>query len=403
VKRAGASLALFVLLLGGAVPAATAAPSPEQRQRQIDAEVRRLRDQLGDTAEEEARLVAEVEVSRRLRRELDARAAELDTAIAGVQAELSRIDGEFGVAVQREAEAQAAVAAAKRELAEAREVLRQQAVSAFINFGRELDVDELITDVQDRSEAHRLEAYVDAVAERQEEVVERLRRIQEDTTVLEAEAAAAKQGVAAQQQAVTAQKAALEAARAEQAAAQAEAANEVAIEQRLLAQVQARRTEYQKRINALERESASVEAELRRRQAGQAIKPSGKGVFVPPTASAQITSAYGWRVHPIYGDRRLHAGIDLRASTGSTVLAAGGGTVAFAGWRSGYGNTVIVDHGGATATLYAHNSVISVSVGQTVTRGQKIAAAGSTGNSTGPHVHFEVRVNGTPVDPMKYL
>jgi murein DD-endopeptidase MepM/ murein hydrolase activator NlpD len=88
---------------------------------------------------------------------------------------------------------------------------------------------------------------------------------------------------------------------------------------------------------------------------------------------------------------------------GTAVLAGGNGTVVFAGWKSGYGNTVIIDHGGQIATLYGHNSALGVKVGQKVKRGEHIAAAGSTGNSTGPHVHYEVRVSGTPVDPMKYL
>jgi murein DD-endopeptidase MepM/ murein hydrolase activator NlpD len=117
----------------------------------------------------------------------------------------------------------------------------------------------------------------------------------------------------------------------------------------------------------------------------------------------QITSTFGYRIHPIYGDRRLHAGIDFRAPTGTPLLAAAGGEVVFAGWKSGYGNTTIIDHGGGVATLYAHQSNIGVSVGQDVKRGAVIGYSGATGNVTGPHLHFEVRVNGTPVDPLGYL
>ncbi len=116
-----------------------------------------------------------------------------------------------------------------------------------------------------------------------------------------------------------------------------------------------------------------------------------------------VTSRFGFRTHPIFGTRRLHAGTDFRGATGTPVLAAAGGTVVYAGPRGGYGNAVIIDHGGALATLYAHQSRLSVATGDRVETGQAVGAVGSTGFSTGPHLHFEVRVNGTPVDPLNYL
>uniref|UniRef100_B8HN83 Peptidase M23 n=1 Tax=Cyanothece sp. (strain PCC 7425 / ATCC 29141) TaxID=395961 RepID=B8HN83_CYAP4 len=118
---------------------------------------------------------------------------------------------------------------------------------------------------------------------------------------------------------------------------------------------------------------------------------------------APITSNFGWRMHPILGYQRLHAGTDFGADTGTPIRAAEGGTVIFAGWYGGYGNTVIIDHGGGLTTLYAHTSQMYVREGQTVQRGEAIAAVGSTGLSTGPHLHFEVRENGEPVNPLNYL
>lgn len=114
--------------------------------------------------------------------------------------------------------------------------------------------------------------------------------------------------------------------------------------------------------------------------------------FIRPT-SGGVSSEYGWRVHPISNTRKFHSGIDIAASQGTAVSAASSGVVAHAGWMGGYGNTVMISHGSVT-TLYAHLSSISVSVGQTVSRGQGIGAVGSTGNSTGPHLHFEVHPNG---------
>ncbi|MEN9231051.1 MAG: peptidoglycan DD-metalloendopeptidase family protein [Thermostichus sp. DG02_5_bins_236] len=137
-------------------------------------------------------------------------------------------------------------------------------------------------------------------------------------------------------------------------------------------------------------------------QRGGGDPVQGTGRLVAPVGGP-ITSPFGWRVHPIYRTRRFHAGIDFGVPTGTPVRAADRGTVIYAGWYGGYGNTVIINHGGGITTLYAHNSRVAVGVGQSVQRGQTIAAAGSTGLSTGPHVHFEVRVNGQPVDPRRYL
>jgi len=100
---------------------------------------------------------------------------------------------------------------------------------------------------------------------------------------------------------------------------------------------------------------------------------------------------------------RMHEGIDITCDTGTSVRAAGAGTVIYAGWLGGYGNLVVVDHGGGLSTAYAHNSSFAAAVGQSVAAGQVIAYSGSTGNSSGPHVHFEVRVNGSAVDPLGYL
>jgi murein DD-endopeptidase MepM/ murein hydrolase activator NlpD len=116
-----------------------------------------------------------------------------------------------------------------------------------------------------------------------------------------------------------------------------------------------------------------------------------------------ITSGFGTRSDPFTGGRAHHLGIDFSARTGDPVLAAAGGVVSFAGVKSGYGNVVEVDHGNGYSTLYGHNSRLIVRVGDIVRAGQQLARAGSTGRSTGPHVHFEVHVNGRPVNPRRFL
>lgn len=154
------------------------------------------------------------------------------------------------------------------------------------------------------------------------------------------------------------------------------------------------------------------EAELRRRAeerraamlAGKPVPPSlaGPGVVGWPV-SGPITSPFGMRFDPVQHRYQLHSGLDIAAAQGTTIAAAADGRVIFAGWYGGYGNAIIIDHGGGTSTLYGHCSQIFVGVGQDVVRGQAIGAVGMTGDATGPHVHFEVRRNGKPVDPMGYL
>lgn len=129
---------------------------------------------------------------------------------------------------------------------------------------------------------------------------------------------------------------------------------------------------------------------------------SGSGAMVWPL-NGPITSEFGWRVHPIFGTSRYHSGLDIGGEYGLPIYAAAAGTVIHAGWISGYGNTVIIDHGGGVTTLYGHNESLNVGEGEFVSQGQVIAQCGSTGNSTGPHCHFEVRENGEPVSPYGYL
>ena len=153
---------------------------------------------------------------------------------------------------------------------------------------------------------------------------------------------------------------------------------------------------------AAERAAAAAAASQGGGGGGGATWVQGTGQLAAPV-NAPITSDFGWRIHPIYGTRRLHAGTDFGVDEGTPVHAADGGVVVEAGWISGYGYTVIIDHGNGMSTLYAHNSDVAVSPGQTVSKGQVVSYSGNTGGSTGPHLHFEVRINGEPTDPMGYL
>jgi murein DD-endopeptidase MepM/ murein hydrolase activator NlpD len=156
----------------------------------------------------------------------------------------------------------------------------------------------------------------------------------------------------------------------------------------------------------LSRDSENIAALIQTRLAEQAQKSGvavqSTGLMGYPT-NGPITSPFGDRMHPILGYVRFHAGLDFGADYGSPIFAANSGTVILAGWYSGYGQAVIIDHGGGITTLYGHTSDLYVSEGQTVKRGETIATIGSSGFSTGPHLHFEVRANGEPVNPINYF
>ena len=171
---------------------------------------------------------------------------------------------------------------------------------------------------------------------------------------------------------------------------------------KLLEQMESDREVSQRAYEELIAASQEVERLIRASQYRYQYAGGGSGAMIWPLVG-EITSPYGWRIHPITGDSRYHSGMDIGGDYGDPILAAAAGTVIYSGWISGYGYAVIIDHGGGISTLYGHNEALAVSEGQVVSQGQVIAYCGSTGNSTGPHCHFEVREGGEPVDPMGYL
>lgn len=183
-------------------------------------------------------------------------------------------------------------------------------------------------------------------------------------------------------------------------------------------QAEAEYNEFVKLTQSLDAEIVKLEKELeekrkaeearrkaeeeRRKAAGEVVRGNGQLSWPVPGYSS-ISSYYGYRVHPIFNTKKFHSGIDIPAPMGTPVKAAMSGIVIFSGWQGGYGNVVMISHGGDLVTVYAHNSSNKVSVGDYVDRGQTISLMGSTGFSTGSHSHFEVRINGSTVNPLAYL
>ena len=165
------------------------------------------------------------------------------------------------------------------------------------------------------------------------------------------------------------------------------------------------RAETERLLRQMEWESQQIEQMIARLQRGGGLRYSGNwsGAFKCPIwSSYYISSGYGWRIHPITHTRRFHDGVDLACPAGMPIHAGDKGLVLYAGWQGVYGKTIIVDHGSGISTMYAHCSRFAVSKGQTVKQGQVIGYVGSTGWSTGPHLHFGVRKYGKPINPMKF-
>lgn len=173
--------------------------------------------------------------------------------------------------------------------------------------------------------------------------------------------------------------------------------------ERYLASIQSERAQLEKALQEMEQESKALEKVIQELQA-QGHQPEKQNLsLMRPVSGGWISSYYGNRLHPILGTYIFHSGVDIAVDYGTEIKAAEDGTVIFAGVNGGYGNCVIIDHGGGISTLYGHASKLLVKKGQVVTKGQTIALVGSTGLSTGPHLHFEVRVNGVTQDPLKWI
>jgi murein DD-endopeptidase MepM/ murein hydrolase activator NlpD len=183
-------------------------------------------------------------------------------------------------------------------------------------------------------------------------------------------------------------------------------AQETQHERAILVEARQQRSQFESQLDALEHDSDEIASRIRSLEdtpIGRARRMIAfTGNFIRPVA-APITSGFGMRYHPILHYSRLHAGVDFGAAWGTPIASVADGVVTFSGVMNGYGNVVVVDHGGGVSTLYAHCSSRQVGEGQSVGKGQIIAHVGATGLATGPHLHFEVRRNGTPINPLSAL
>ncbi|MEA2829234.1 MAG: hypothetical protein QOG43_3673 [Actinomycetota bacterium] len=402
----------FVPLLGG--PATPALGQTEADKSKIDDQIESLKGQVTEASAEEERLLGLIDESSGRLAGLDAKVADFDGQIAVVQGNVDEAESRLAGLEAEQHRTEARLGEASDQLAAAKAELAQQAIAAYTGQSEAAryagmllgsgSIDELVT----------RRSYLKAVVGSQADVIADNERLRNQVSDLKEQLVRSRADAVGQRDVVAGERDRLQVARDAQSAVRDDAAVEVAQQEQLRGEVLARKADFEAEQASLEQESAAIAETLRQRAAARAAGPSAGGAdladlpastgqFLYPVPGAPITSPYGYRIHPIYGTSILHTGIDFGADSGTPIHAAADGVVASAGSLGGYGNATIIEHGGGLATLYGHQSAFLVSEGDRVTAGEVIGRVGCTGSCTGPHVHFEVRVDGEPVDPMGYL
>lgn len=347
----------------------------------LNSELESIQGQIGNARAQKA---SAEEIIREIAVKLHTIQVELDAA----NAELDRIHSEEDKVNAQIKQIELELEAARKQLLERQDLLNKRIRAIYIH--GQLNYLEVIMGSKNFSDfANRLELLkrvirsdynlIQDIRVRQEQIQAKMNELslqKQELEKLAAEATKAQQAIEmkrAEQQAV------MDSAKAQRDAAEQMEQDLIASSERIRQQIQARQ--------------------------GGGMEPQviGSGILGYP-CSGPITSPFGYRIHPIFGTTIYHSGIDIGVDEGTPVHAADSGVVIYSGsGLTGYGNVVIIDHGNGLSTLYAHNSVLLVSEGESVSKGQVVAYSGMTGYATGPHVHFEVRVNGSPTDPMGYL
>ncbi|MCB0977946.1 MAG: peptidoglycan DD-metalloendopeptidase family protein [Acidimicrobiales bacterium] len=344
-----------------------------------------LLDELARLSAERERVAAELQ-----RLELEA---------ATRQNELADARAALASALREEADQTAARERADRDVARVRERLRRQAVATFVNGGEGNDVLSAILRAETVSEADIALMYSRAVVTDTDELLRDLKEAQARRVRAQRAATVARATAERRRNEIQTLTDAAVAARDRQKQLATDLDVNSWNETLKLQEIQARKVVVEVRITAMNHASDGVQQLLAAVQADQPDYKPGVLVITTPIPGYRIGSKFGLRHHPILGITRLHAGGDIGAPTGTPIHAPADGIVVFAGERGGYGNCVVIDHGNSLGTLYGHQSRLNVKAGDVVKRGDVIGFVGSTGLSTGPHLHFETRIKGVPVDP----
>ena len=435
-------LLTVIALLGFSAPSAAQDSFFEERQQQIEEKKREIEERRQEQLTlQRAALFAikELDVTNTQIEEVDLHLKQVNSWIAAAEARLGAVELSRNAAQERVVDAQERAAEVGLEITAIREQLQDQVVQIYLDFVYEPTF--LLEDGDPNRNARR-QFYIEELGADAQVLIDRLRRAFDDqeASVRQAEQARAdieqaqadieealielaelKEAQELLQEEWNRKRELLQARITLEAQEQADIESEISGLEQNIEEIEDEIERERERIR-LEEERRKREAELarlaeleRQRQEDLArlAEQERAGQFdnieipAPPSfdrpVTGEVVSGFGNRVHPIFGTVRFHAGLDFANNMGDPILAAAPGTVTQTRWREGYGNTIVIDHGGGWTTLYAHLSGYNVSTGEEVGFGKQIGLIGSTGWSTGPHLHFEVRYRGSPRDPAKYL
>ena len=387
------------LVLCIAIVAVPAAADPQDRLRTIEQKREQIQSQI-ERAEDKAKtLEGSISILDDEAESLQSKLSELNAEISELDADISEVQDKLEFAQQRYSMLTEQLLDIQADLVESTDSLTERAIERY-KAGPGAYVEGMLS-AQSFSELSDRYQYYETTVELDSDLIDEIERLNSETD-------ARRDQVAEEKDRIADAKLQLEKDRSDLASVQIEKQQMLDVQNAIIAQKEdvlrgqlAKKSELERLDAQLEQDYQEIQGLLSRPTSGGSPTYTG-GQFVWP-ANGPVTSPYGYRTHPIFGDSRLHTGVDIGAAYGSAVFAASGGQVVFASTMSGYGNAIVVDHGGGVATTYNHLSGFSVSVGSSVSRGQTIGSVGCTGYCTGPHLHFEVRIGGSPVDPMPYL
>jgi murein DD-endopeptidase MepM/ murein hydrolase activator NlpD len=389
------ALSVLIVLAAGVVPTTAADGVPTK----TDPRVQQLQEAIGEASADEAAALRELAGIRARRQDLDDAVAQFDGQVRDVEARIGALQAQIDELTARAVDLENQAAAARGQLDEAK---RRASAAAAAKY-RSDDLASMYADMLDVDNVNQLASgskYLRYISDLRQAQVEALAGLKQQIETLQQEADAQRKQVSDAQAQARRERAAIAGLRAEQQQKRDAAAQEEAHERTLVASIRSQKDKFNAQLSSLRAASNAASALLASRQRGQVRSSSFHARRPVPGA---ITDGFGPRVHPILGTVRIHTGVDMHAAQGEPIRAAAAGVVAFAGVKGGYGNAVIIDHGGQFATLYGHSSKLLVTTGQKVSAGQVIALVGATGQATGPHLHFEVRILGVPVNPVPYM
>ncbi len=378
IKKAVSLMAVVTVTTQAVTVEATS--SLNNQKSSINEQIKQAEQEVQEAKEEKTAVMAEIDAA-------EAEVAKANKELEQINAQVSQVKWDLA-----EAEKEYEAATIKKD--NQYESLKER-VSYMYEYG-DVGYTQVLLEAKNISDFFKRVEYINSIIKHDKEILSSLEETQKQ--------------IDEEVQVISQKKTEVETLQAQQKAKTSELEQKQANKEKSLAKINEDIEAQQDIIYSLEKENAQIEAMIRAAQAkssssgnSAAFTYTGGQLGWPAPEYKYMSSDYEHRVNPISGRDEWHTGLDLATNYGTSINAAEAGVVITAGYVNGYGYTVIIDHGGGMSTLYGHNSSLEVSVGDTVTRGQRIANAGSTGNSTGNHCHFEVRINGKHTDPKPYL